>query len=96
MRRKVVLFSALAVVGLVLLGIVSAVTVYALAVDSPTQTEVLEAAPVQAEQVEKPVLKYERASFGGGCSRYKSTMQMTEAPADKVVEDQLLTQAAVD
>jgi hypothetical protein len=95
MRRKVVLFSALAVAGLVLLGIVSAVTVYALAVDSPTQTEVIEAAPVQAE---KPVLEYERASFGngGGCSHYKSSLQMTEAPADKVEEDQLLTQAAVD
>jgi hypothetical protein len=97
MQRKTVIFGVLAAVSLVLFVAVSAVTVYAMVKDT-AQANTVEVAPVMAEtvsqpQVEKPA-KYEYTGYAGGCSYDKARLQMTEAPAEKVAEDQLLTQVA--
>ena len=95
MRRKIVIFGVLAAASLLLVVAVSAVAVYAMVVDT-AQVDAVEVAPVMAEtvsqpQVEKPA-RYEHAGYEGGCSYSKARFQMTEAPAEKVAEDQLLTQ----
>lgn len=95
MRRKTVIFGVLAAASLLLLVAVSAVTVYAMVKDT-VQANAVEVAPVVAEtvsqpQVDKPA-KYEYTGYAGGCSYNKARLQMTEAPAEKVAGDQLLTQ----
>lgn len=95
MNLKVVIFSLLAVAGLTVFAL-SAVAVYALTgtemigAEAVTVDDVLQVAPVQAEVA--PVIEYERASYyeGGGCSHSK--MMMTQAPAEKTVEEQPLAQ----
>lgn len=107
MKRKAVLFSLLALASVMVLAI-SAVTVFALVGDSPTQEveavtvdQAPEVAPAQVEsisqpEVVKPVLNYERVDYAGkpsGCSHSSAKLQLTEAPAEKV-EDQPLVQVA--
>jgi len=101
MQRKVLLFSLFAVVGLVMLVGISAVTVYALAgndFETAPVEEAVEVAPAQVEPVSQseviePVLRYQHANAEGksGC-RYSSKAQLTEAPA-KQVEQEPLAQA---
>lgn len=99
MNLKVLVFSLVAAAGLMVFAL-SAVTVYALVGTDVTQVEavtvddVLQVAPVLAEiePVSAPVIEYEQASYyeGGGCSHSK--MMMTQAPAEKTVEEQPLAQ----
>lgn len=95
MQRKTVILGVLAAASLLLIVAVSAVTVYAMVVDT-AQADAVEVAPVMAETVSQPQIqkpaKYEYAGYAGGCSYSKTRLQMTEAPAEKVTEDQLLTQ----
>src|SRR5262245_13278420 len=96
MNRKLLIFSLLAVAGLMVFAL-SAVAAYALVgtdsigAEAVTVDDVLQVAPVQAEVA--PVIEYERASYfeGGGCPH--SQMMMTQAPAEKTLEEQPLAQA---
>ncbi len=99
MHKRFLLFSALAVVGLVVLAAAS-VTVYAFSLSpdqAVTPSEQVKAAPVQAApaEIQSQQVKYESHSFGpGGCS-HAAKMQMTqkaEEPKETSAE-QLLTQA---
>jgi hypothetical protein len=102
MQRKALLLSVMAAAGLVLLVAVSAVTVYALAgatVETAPVAQAVEVAPAQVEPVSQsevvaPVLRYERANAEGksGCNYSSAKLQMTEAPVDKVQQDEPLAQ----
>ncbi len=97
MRKKFILFSLLAMTGIVLLAVAS-VAVYALSFSADqavTPSEQVKIAPVQAAPAEIQQVKYSSHSFGaGGCS-HEAKMQMTqkaEEPKETSTE-QLLTQA---
>ena len=100
MNRKLLIFSVLAVAGLMVFAL-SAVAAYALVrtdtigAEAVIVDDVLQVAPVQAEvaPASAPVIEYERASYfeGGGCPH--SEMMMTQAPAEKTLEEQPLAQA---
>lgn len=104
MEHKALIFSVVAVAGLVLLAAVSAVTVYALTGNNVETTlvdaarQAVEAAPAQVEPVSQvevfePAPRYEWANAEGksGCNYSSAKLQMTEAPA-KQVEDAPLAQ----
>ena len=106
MRKKILVFSLLAVVGVTVLAIAAGAAVFALTVDTPVQAEQVtidqpvEASPVEVEPVQavKPVLKLERAKYAGygdgNCPYSHSKAQQVKAPVhDEVVNDQLLTLA---
>ncbi len=96
MRQKLILFTVLAVVGIVVLAAAS-VTVYALSVgqgEAVTPSEQVEVAPLQAEPVVEPQaapVRYEHSS-GHFCNS-SVKMQMTQKPVEETSSDQLLTQA---
>ncbi|MFN8458943.1 MAG: hypothetical protein U0401_30550, partial [Anaerolineae bacterium] len=70
MRKRLMLFSVLAIVGMVVLAVAS-VTVYALSLNSDqavTPSEQVKAAPVQVAPAEVQQVKYQSHSYGvGGC-----------------------------
>lgn len=97
MRKKFILFSLLAMMGIVLLAAAS-VTVYALSFSADqavNPSEQVKLAPVQAAPAEIQQVRYKSHSFGaGGCS-HEAKMQMVqkaEEPKETSTE-QLLTQA---
>jgi hypothetical protein len=100
MRQKLILFSVLAVLGMVVLA-AGAVTVYAFGFgqnEVKVQQDHVDVAPVQAAPavIQSQQVKYEDHSYGsGGCS-HSAKMKMTYK-ADKTDEtsgEQLLTQVA--
>ena len=107
MRSKLLIFSVLATASIVVFIAAAAVTAFALFEGDSVQTEealtieTLEVAPTEVEavsrpQVEKPAHNYERASYAGhegGCRYSSAKMQLTQAPSEPVVEDNLLTMA---
>lgn len=96
MRKKFILFSLLAMTGIVLL-VVASVTVYALnfnADQTVTPSEQVKVAPVQAAPAEIQQVRYNSHSFGaGGCS-HEAKMQMTQKAEEpkQTSAEQLLTQ----
>lgn len=97
MRKKFILFSVVAMIGVVLLAAAS-VTVYALSFSADqtvTPSEQVKVAPVQVAPAEIQQVRYKSHSFGaGGCS-HEAKMQMVqkaEEPKEASTE-QLLTQA---
>ena len=109
MRSKLLIFSVLATVSIVVFIAAAAVTAFALVEGDPVQAkEVLineapAVAPAEVEAVSrphpvKPVRNYDRASYAGhegGCPYSSSKMQLTEAPGEPKVEtgEELLTLA---
>ncbi len=107
MRSKLLIVSALAAVSMVVLVAVVAVTAYALVSSGPVQAEEavidnsVNVAPVEVQavsqpQLEKPAVKYERASYAGhegGCPFGASKAQFTQAPSEPAIENDLLTLA---
>ena len=106
MRSKLLIFSLLATVSVVVFVAVTAVTVFAFVVSDSVQAEeaftneTFEVAPIEVEPVSQtevvnPLLSTEHASYqGGGCPySHAAKAQLTEAPAEPVVSEDLLTLA---
>ncbi|MCB0195069.1 MAG: hypothetical protein KDJ65_24190 [Anaerolineae bacterium] len=99
MNRNVLIFTVVAVFSLVVMVMASAVAVFAFTmVEDPAPVEVmpLEDAPVHVAPVEAevaaPEFQAEKASYQGGCPYSHSKMQLTEAPAQQVVDEGPLAQ----
>lgn len=107
MRSKILIVSTLAAVSVVVLAAVVAVTAYALVsagsvqadeavIDNSVNVAPVEVQAVSQPQLEKPAIKYERASYAGhegGCPFGASKAQFTQAPSEPAVENDLLTLA---
>lgn len=101
MNRNVVVLAVAAVFSLMLIVVASAAAVLAFTImEEPASVEVMtreaapvDVAPVQAD-VAAPVFQAERASYQGGCPFSHSQMQLTEAPAEQVVDEGSLVQLA--
>ena len=107
MRSKLLIFSVLATVSIVVLIAAATVTAFALVEGDSAQAEevlineTLDVAPAEVEAVSrphvvKPVRNYDRASYAGhegGCRYSSSKMQLTEAPSEPRVGEDLLTLA---
>jgi hypothetical protein len=107
MRSKLLIFTVLATVSIVVLIAAAAVTAFALVEGDSAQAEevlineTLDVAPAEVEAVSrppvvKPVSNYDRASYAGhegGCPYSSAKMQLTEVPSDSKVDDSLLTLA---
>lgn len=102
MGQKAILISVLAMVGVTVLALASAVTVFALLSQSPTGLEeVTQTAPVQLEAehqpvVVEPVIQMERGEYAGGhgCPYHEAKMQQVQVAPVETVEDNLLSQVA--
>jgi hypothetical protein len=108
MRSKLLIFTVLATVSIVVLIAAVTATAFALVEGDSTQAEEVlinetidVVAPAEAEavsrpQVVKPVVNYDRASYAGhegGCPYSSAKMQLTEVPSEPEVGDSLLTLA---
>lgn len=99
MHKKIVLFSLLAITGIVVLAVAS-VTVYALGIgfdQTVTPSEQVKVAPIQVApaEIQTQQVKYESHSFGaGGCSHSAKMEMVQKAEESKNTStEQLLTQA---
>jgi hypothetical protein len=107
MNRKFLAFSLLAVISVVALVVLSAVTVFALMGDSQAQVEkvrtdeVIELTPGEVvesnsqPQIVEPVRRYEYVNSSGqaGHNCFSAKEQLTEAAPDQKPENQVLTLA---
>ncbi|MDH3675703.1 MAG: hypothetical protein OES12_09430 [Anaerolineae bacterium] len=107
MRSKLLIFTVLATVSIVVLIAAATVTAFALVEGDSAQAEevlineTLDVAPAEVEavsrpQVVKPVPNYDRASYAGhegGCRYSSAKMQLTEVPSEPKVDNSLLTLA---
>ena len=105
MRSKLLIFSLLATVSVVVLVAVAAVTVFAFVAGDSVQAEealindTIEMAPIEVEPVSQtemvnPVLTHERAGNAyqdGGCPFSHAKQQLTEKSSEPVVDQNLLT-----